>query len=554
MSFTGAAVTERSWRALLDTLEPAVSRFEVSMGGGGFVQIGNSCGMEALLTSISNKGFEYCISVLPTKEAVSVANATFRRVLLNKDLPPNLRVLDRACPIAATLPHLDWFKLDVRVLFASQFNDNERTSISMAKDLFGRFADLRVVITTSIEFRDEILNNQHWVQVKSKQRFLIMSSINGDRYPYYILVQKRDQTLPSSHKASPPTLVTPVSKVAAELRESGQHESSLLIEEMLLKDDGVLEGDGGDASVECSSSVTKKKKYCSIEALLKFQSQQVMQTLGSTDFDSSLKMVLYGELSWKDVGSCFAERCSCCGSGGTVSVLRNGVGLQQVGSIFVFTLPHGTSFNLNDATTIIGGRRFLPVAVFVPTEGHQTCIVYCGKNSSWVHANDSVVTPVSGKDINDLLHKSFKPLVIMVDSALIPSYKRTVQGLRNPRGRYCYINCVLQVFAVFEHMFRPVEVSSIDAGGRIWDLCRNSLLLCSDARFMDKQHELIHSELCGLLPDTISDYGGDAMDLFTTVISHAAPDYCFSSWVESEEVEISCCCAAPNVVSSTEIV
>ena len=179
-SVAGAGFSERSWRGLLDNvLGRAIPKNEFFWGG--FLQFGTSCGTEALLTAISAKGFAYCLSVLPTEEAVAAANSTFKNVLLDEDMPPNLRVLQQACPIAATCMQLEWAQLYVTVMFVSQFNDEIGFSVRAGMKMLDTLQDLRVIITTSTQFRDEVLKkNMLWKLFNLNQRFHLLSSIDGN--------------------------------------------------------------------------------------------------------------------------------------------------------------------------------------------------------------------------------------------------------------------------------------------------------------------------------------------------------------------------------------
>ena len=258
----GAGLTERSWRNLLETLLKALPK--ENLEGGGFLQIGSSCGIEGLLTAISNIGFSYCLSVLPSKEAVDIATSTFRSALLDVDLPPNLGVLKQACPISATQPRLDWHHLRVTVLFVTPLNDTTPDGFAMqqGRELLEILPDLRMVITSSPDLRDEILKRgDHWREFRLKNEITsCMSSKSGIKYPFYFLLRTpRDS---NELEPLPPTVC--VMAVVEELHRSGQIEASQLLEEMLqAREDkegtgvGVLTGSGSSVA---EPTVVKKKR------------------------------------------------------------------------------------------------------------------------------------------------------------------------------------------------------------------------------------------------------------------------------------------------------
>ena len=138
-----------------------------------------------------------------------------------------------------------------------------------------------------------------------------------------------------------------------------------------------------------------------------------------------------------------------------------------------------------------------------------------------------------------------------MDSSLISNCPRVVQGFENSLGKFCFINCVLQLFCIFEQLYSPGNVSNLFPGGRIWRLLRCCFANASNVIYLEKLQERIHREFCELFQLHKPDEAGDTMDLFNNVISFAAADYGFiPSWKLANQ-EIGCCCALPAAISPT---
>ena len=339
--------------------------------------------------------------------------------------------------------------------------------------------------------------------------------------------------------------------VAEELLLRGEIEASQLLKEMIARrvdadSEGVILLTDSSSSAAEATVVEKKRKKI-------FSTQDGVGE--AINFDNSLKRVLFGE--WRNsigrrrhIKACMFD---CFPGQGPESTLQGGVGVHQVGSVIVFEVQQDlAAFNISDASVAIGGKHFSPVWILLSGKGHQSCIVRVDENS-WVHANDSTITEVSMDRISDLLKRSFKSVVISVDSSLISSCcPRVVQRLENTLGRYCFINCLVQFFCIFERQYSPVSVSDKNAAGRIWKLLRGCFNLASDDTILlGQQQEMIHTEFCDLFQLEKPEGGADAIDLFNVVISHAAADFGFFPW-EVAATEIGCCCGAPAVpLSST---
>jgi hypothetical protein len=298
--------------------------------------------------------------------------------------------------------------------------------MQQGRELLEILPDLRMVITSSPDLRDEILKRgDHWREFRHKNEITsCMSSKSGIKYPFYFLLR----TPRDSNELEPLPPTVSAMAVVEELHRSGQIEASQLLEEMLqAREDkegtgvGVLTGSGSSVA---EPTVVKKKR----------------PTLGgkAINFNTSLKKTLYGEWRRKSDGAFQSKSCllDCCTGQGLDSVLRGGVAVQQIGRLIVFEVQEKfAAFNISDACVAIGGTHFSPVWILLSGNGHQSCIVRVGENS-WVHANDSLITAVSVERISELLRRSIKSVVVSVDSSLISSCPRVVEASRTRWGNF----------------------------------------------------------------------------------------------------------------------